>query len=229
MTLIEKIKSRGYWRMVIRPGQFVEKRIQDISALYPIIQKTSVELRGWDFPHVDPHTNPHIDVDWIGQESEWEHYLETWRFYQSGQFVDLVGIGGDWRDQSTLWPADKEWKPGALLGIGDALFMFTEIFEFAARLALTEAGDGLIHIEITVGGLAGRRLFVDLHNIWPMFRKYEASLPEFPYTIELSRTELVAQPRELSLKPTAELFARFGWIPDAAALRDIQKTLWKSK
>src|SRR3989337_3033873 len=108
MTLLEKIKSRGYWRVVIRPGRFVEKRIRDITVLYPIIQKTTVELRGWDFPHVDPHINPHIDVDWVGQESEWEEFLEIWRFYRSGQFVDLAGIPEDWRDQSKLWPAGKD-------------------------------------------------------------------------------------------------------------------------
>ncbi len=80
MTLLEKIKSRGHWRVVIRPGRFVEKRIQEISTLYPIIEKTSVNLRGWDFPHVDTHPNPKIDVDWVGQESEWEQFLEIWRF-----------------------------------------------------------------------------------------------------------------------------------------------------
>lgn len=229
MTLLEKIKSRGHWRVVIRPGRFVDKRVQEISALYRIIQRTSVELRGWDFPHVDPHTEPHIDVDWVGQESEWEQYLETWRFYQSGQFVDLAGIPEDWRDQSRLWPADQGWKYGALLGIGDALFRFTEIFEFAARIALTEAGDALIRIEVTISGLAGRKLWVDLHNRWPMFRKYEASLQDLPYTLELSRDELVAQPRELALKPAIELFARFGWIPNVAALRDIQEILWENK
>lgn len=164
MTLLEKIKSRGYWRVVIRPGQFVEKRIPEISSLYPIIQKTTVQLRGWDFPHVDPHTNLHIDVDWVGQESEWQEFLELWRFYQSGQFVDIAGIWEDWRDQSELRLGRHEMEPGALLGIGDTLFRFTEIFEFAARLALTKAGDELMHIEVTVCGLAGRRLWVDSHN-----------------------------------------------------------------
>lgn len=227
MTLLEKIRSRGHWRVVIRPGHFEEERIQDIAALYPLIQKTSVELRGWDFPHVDLRTSPHIDVDWVEQESEWQHYLELWRFYQSGQFIDIAGMPDDWRDQSTLWPADTDWKPGALLGIGDALFTFTEVFELAARLALTEAGDELIYVEVTVAGLQGRSLWVDLPNRWPVFRRYQASLLDLPYRVEVLRTELVAQSRELALKPAAELFARFGWNPDIATLRDIQKNLWR--
>ena len=220
MTLLEKVKSRGHWRVVIRPGRFVERRIPRISSLYPIIQKTAVQLRGWDFPHVDTHTKPHIDVDWLGQESEWQEFLEIWRFYQSGQFVDIAGIWEDWRDKS-----DPTWKSGVLLGIGDTLFRFTEIYEFAARLALTEVGNELMYIEVTINGLAGRKLWDDSHDSGRVYKQYEASLQELPFKQELPRDELVTQPRELALRPAIELFARFGWTADAAALRDIQKKL----
>ena len=220
MTLLEKIKSRGHWRVVIRPGRFVEKRIPQISSLCPIVQKTAVQLRGWDFPHVDTHTKPHIDVVWVGQESEWQQFLEIWRFYQSGQFVDIAGIWEDWREKY-----DLAGKSGVLLGIGDTLFRFTEIFEFAARLALTEVGDEVMYIEITINGLAGRKLWDDSHDSGRVYKQYEASLQELPFRQELPRDELVAQPRELALRPAIELFARFGWTADAAALRDIQKKL----
>ena len=79
--LLDNLRSRGYWRVVIRPGTFIEQRVSNISALYPILQKISVQLRGWGFPHLDSRDQPHIDTDWIGQESEWERYLEVWRFY----------------------------------------------------------------------------------------------------------------------------------------------------
>ncbi len=223
--LLDKIRSRGHWRVVIRPTQFLQTRIQDIAALYSTVQKTSVELRGWDFPHLDPHTKPHIDVDWVGQESEWEQYLEVWRFYQSGQFVDIMGMPGDWRDQSKLWPPDADWESGALLGVGDALFTYTEIFEFAARLALTEAGDERVHIEVTASGLNGRRLRFDMRNRWPMLRHYEASIQELPYSVELLQAALVAEPWQLALEPAMELFQRFGWNPTKDMLRDLQGQL----
>lgn len=226
-TLRDKIQSRGYWRVVIRPGTFAEARISDISALYPMLQKRSVELRGWDFPHVDPHTNCHMDKDWIGQESEWEHYLELWRFYQSGQFVDIAGMPEDWRDQSRLWPASGDWKPGTELGIGDTLFRFTEIFEFAARLALTEAGDYLMHIEVAISGIKGRKLWVDTPRHWPMHRKYAASIEMLPYQIDVPQTQLIAEPRELALKPAIELFRRFDWDPSVEMLREMQAELWR--
>jgi len=226
-SLLDKIRSRGYWRVVIRPQTFVEKRISQITELYPIIQNTSVQLRGWDFPHLDePHTQTHIDIDWIGQESEWENLLEIWRFYQSGQFIDIAGMQEDWYDQRRSIPAIfGKWEPGLILGIGNTLFRFTEIFEFAARLAMTQAGDDTMHIEITVSNLAGRKLRVDSPNRMPTHHDYTASIKELPYEVELSRTELIAAPRELALKPAIELFRRFGWEPNQDILRDQQKEL----
>lgn len=227
-TLLEKIKSRGYWQVIIRPSKFVQSRVPEISDLYPIIQKTSVEFRGWHFPQVlDPATKLHIDIDWVGQEGQWGHHLEVWRFYQSGQFVDFSGMRYDWLDISKSLPSGQSWRPGVFFGIGDAVFRFTEIFEFAARLALTEVGDEQMHIEVTLNGLKDRVLWVDSPNRAPLWPNYTASIGKFPYVVELLRTKLIATPRELALEPARELFKRFGWNPSLELLRDQQAELGK--
>lgn len=228
MTLVEKIKSRGHWWTVIRPTRFVEKRIGEIDALYPIVEKASVHLRGWDFPHLDRHADLHIDIDWIGQESEWQHHLETWRFHQSGQFVDVAGIRYDWPDQSDWLPRTEPREPGTVLGIADTLFRFTEVFEFAARLALSEAGDEQMFIGVRVAGLRGRVLWVEDSRRAPMLGNYKASIQEFPYEVVVQRTELVANSRELALLPVIQVFLRFGWRPSIELLREQQAELRRS-
>jgi len=207
--------------VVIHPATFIEKRVSNISDLHPLVQKISVQRGGWDFPYLDSHTPPHIDVDWIGQEPEWEHHLEVWRFYQSGQFVDIAGISEDWRDHSKWWPAPAEWRHGVSLDVVEVVFKFTVIFEFASRLSLTEAGDEQMHIEIAIKGINGRTL-LDLPGRWPFSQKRMASISELPYKVDLSRTQLIAEPRELALKPATELFRRFNWEPNIDILRDIQ-------
>ena len=140
--LTQKIKTAGYVEVSIHPGRFVVDRVQPITSLFPIVQRCKVLLRGWDYPHIDPSTpDPVPDIDFVEQESEWEHHLEWWRLYQSGLFLSLRGICHDWRDQSDLWPADKNWRRGDLLVIEDTLLTLVEIFEFAARLSNTDAGD----------------------------------------------------------------------------------------
>jgi len=224
--LLNKIRSRGYWKVVIHPATFIENRVNDIANLYPILEKTSVQLRGWDFPHLDAKRELHIDSDWIGQEIEWEHYLQLWRFYQSGQFVHFSGMTEDWVKESGLLSPHYDWSPGQYLSVKSALFQYSEVFEFAARLALTEAGDEGMHIEVTVSGLDGRELRLEGYNRMPFVPgRYKATIQKLPYKVDLSRVQLVTEQRELALKPAVGLFKRFGWNASLEVLRDMQDEL----
>ena len=221
-SLLEKIRLRGHYRVVIRPCTFDAARIPNISSLYPIVERAAVELRGWDFPHIERPPRPHIDIDWVGQESEWQCYLEVWRLYKSGQFVDMSGIASDWLDHASWRQPPEGWKPGTHLGILDTIYLFSEVFEFAARLALTEAGDDLMHIEVTLRGLRGRFLEMDDPRRWPVYHQQAASIDELPYLHDVQRADLVARPNELAVAPTLEVFRRFGWDPTEDLIRDMQ-------
>jgi hypothetical protein len=102
-----------------------------------------------------------IHLDFIEQATDWEHHVETWRLYQSGQFIHYAAFSDDWRDQSGLWPPDGTWKAGMWLGIGATIYRFTEVFEFAARFAQTAAGDETMAIRIDTVGIAARQFYVD--------------------------------------------------------------------
>ena len=223
--LLEKIRSRGYWKVIIRPATFVENRIGDFAHLHPILQKTYVQIPNWrwEFPHLDNRAPLHKNEDWIGQESEWEQYLEYWRFYQSGQFLSVKGFYEDWRDNSNRCPPPSGWEPGHSLEVEDTLLHFNEIFEFATRLTFTEAGDARMLLEISAHNIEGRGLKLDMRRMGSSYlRSLKASVNESPYKINLANTELVANPGELALKPAVELFQRFGWNPGVNVLRDIR-------
>ena len=222
--LLEKIKARGYWRVVIRPNRFVDKRIENISILRDILQNTSVHLRGWDFPHIDSRNRHRFLLDWVEQEFEWEYYLEVWRFYQSGQFVYYGGLVLDWADQASFGKQGYP-SPRTILSVVDVVYRLTEIFEFASRLALSEAGDEQIHIEIELAGLRDRALWVDPAKRMPFPLEQVAAIEEFPYEINITLTRLIAESRELALKPALELFRRFGWDPNIEVLREMQSNL----
>ncbi len=216
--LLDKIRSRGHWQVVIRPHTFDEQRIPDLSDLYPILQRCSVQLRGWNFPHLDYRTQPHRDIDWISQEFQWMeyHYLELWRFYRSGQFIHIAGISSDWYNQS---------HPKTFLEICDTIFRFTEIFEFAARLAFTAASDDFMHVSITLSGLKDRDLRLEEPDgIW-RDTPYQAKITEYPYSVNVPRAELIARPNELALAAAGELFKRFNWDPPPGVLRGWQERL----
>ena len=149
--LLEKIRSCGYWNIAIHPNEFVPERVDRVSKLYPILRNTSVRLRGWDFPHLNPMLDPRKEDDWIEQEFGGAPFLEIWRFYQSGQFVDVSSVPYDWNDSAL-------YKSGSIINVADSIYRLTEAFELAARLSLTEAGSLFMHVEITHANLSRRWL-----------------------------------------------------------------------
>jgi hypothetical protein len=220
-TVLEKLRTRGYLRVVIRPTSFEENRIPNYSDLFPIVEKNSVRLRGWDYPHIDYKSQPMTGADWVGQEFEREDEIEVWRFYMSGQFAHLFALAGEWRDHSTHWPAEPGWKPGRYLYYIPTVYSFVEIFEFAARLALSSAGAPSMHVEIDLKGLQERQV-VSTDVMVPISGIYVTQMPNWNYCWEGSQTELIARPRELAAVATRELFARFNFDLSLEVLARVQ-------
>ena len=221
--LTEEIRTRGHWDIRIRPQEFKERRIASYPLLESVISRTVVSRRGWDFPHVGRFEELRHGPNWLGQETDWEYYREAWRLYQSGLFAYLLGIHEDWAERSHGWgPPERYKEHGPLIGVGDTLFRFTEAFEFAARLAVTEAGDETMAIAIDIHGLEGRSLWVDDPNRGSMDRWYSAHFDIYPFSIAIPRSELVATSDELALNATIDFFYRFGWKPVTEVLRSQQ-------
>jgi hypothetical protein len=222
--LIQNVQSRGYWMVIIRPEQFKQERI-GLAQLYPLIQNTAVNLRSHSFPYIEPRRYPPGE-DWVGSDYRISWIIETWRLYQSGQFIYFGGMLTDWRDQSPSM-AREGWKPGDELAIEEAIYRCTEFFAFASRLALTDAyhADNHVHIEILVSGLQGRALSVDPYKRLPLFRDFVTSANRVLYAETLKKEELIAHSRELAFQPARRIFERFNWHPSMEYLQAIQSEI----
>jgi hypothetical protein len=210
--LAEKIMSHGYWRVLVRPANHIERRIENVTELFPLVQRLSVQLRGWDFPHIDLHDSPTIGDNWAGQDSEWEHHLERWRIYQSGQFVYLGAFTVDWAKHTENWlPSPPKPPCDSLLSVSDAVCRFAEFFEFASALALSRAGDNPMYVEVGCYGIKDRELWLDAPNRVPFTSPQKASVPQFVQNETFSRETLAAETRAIGNLWTKELFRRFNW------------------
>ena len=211
--LLDNIRSRGYWKIIIHPSEFVQDRVADISELYPILNRTSVHLRGWDFPHLSASMEPKRRNDSIEGHYVRKPFLEVWRFYQSGQFVDISSAPYDWEESSR----------GRIINVADCVYRLTEAFEFAARLSLTKAGGEFMHIEITHENLTGRGL--DFKGTGNVGKGLTSRADDFFFEQDVSQIELLTEPLELALEPATNLFRQFGWEPHFDFLREIQSQL----
>ncbi len=209
-TVLGKIRSRGYWRVVIRPTTFDEKHLPLGSDLFSIIEKRSVRFRSLDYPHIDYRAQPLRGPDWVGQEYDRQDEIEVWRLYTSGQFVHFFALAGEWRDNSVVWPPEPDWSPGRYMYYVQTLYSFVEILEFASRLALSPAGGAFMHVQIDIKGLQGRHL-VEPDRAFRFSRDYTSDSPDWNYSWEGTQTDLIARPRELAAEAVQSFFARFGF------------------
>ena len=230
--ILNKIRSRGHWKVVVHPPCFNDARIPNKSDLAPILENSKVMLWGWSFPYLVEDMSRSEGTDWIGREVSFDSLIELWRFYQSGQFVHYSGMVSDWSKHTgtfsgwpSQWDSGVPGRPHVLLDIKEVMIRFAEIFEFAARLSSTQAGDDQMHLEIEVVGVENHLLRVSPNDKVDYFRKMVNPSHKIPFKFDLHMLELKSNTRGLGLKPAAELFAMFGWKPGIAILQDIQSEL----
>lgn len=214
--VLNKIKSRGFWEVVIRPVDFCKDKITELQTLKHIITQKSVSSFVRSFPHISTEMEIQNGLDWVEQWGDWGNEFEAWRFYKSGQFVYYGSMRDDWWDRGR---PNQKWEPGAYLTVGETISQYTVIFEFAARLALTEAGSETMIVSIVLNGLKERRLQIINRSGKEFDPPRICYIESFPQTKTVPRQELVAEPKLLALEASKELFIRFNWTPNIEILR----------
>jgi len=226
-SLLEKIRSRGYWEVIIRPTRFERERIKALSECTQIVQECRVRLRGWDYPHVSTRSPPHVGgVDYVESLTDWNGYKELWRMYQSGQFVHLFGCREDWLSERISifgFPQHAYIEPGSVLSVLSTLYSVTEIYEFASRLAQKNLFDETIFLSIALHGMKNRKLiFFESQRL--LFDDYVCKIADLPLDKTITVDELLGRGHELALDHTIWIFERFNWIsPPRDILKEDQK------
>jgi len=232
-SILETIRTRGYWHVTIRPTVYKQRRFKHTKELKHLIERAGVALGGWGFPRIDIHNQWDRNADYVGQSIRLPEEIETWRFHKSGQFVSIRGIKYDWRDASRQWPKDEKWKSGQCLSIGDVLFTVFGFIELAARLSehLSNNDHSPLFIRIRNSGPFGRLLVLEpgiameqplTALMWDEFRLDEDD-------IVLERTcqpaELMSNSAEIATQFAARLFGKFGFDASESYLAELRSRL----
>ena len=163
--ILEKIKSTGYWKVILRPKEFHNELITPLSLCKNYLESSAVTLRGWSYPHIESHLISN-GQDWVEHHTDYTDrpefgYVEFVRLYQSGQFYHLFACREDYsvstdeipsRSVKTTSPTNK------YLSILATLYTITEIYFFASKLFKHLDTDG-ISVDISLNDSVGRQLF----------------------------------------------------------------------
>jgi hypothetical protein len=226
-SVIERIRTKGYWDISIRPGHF-RSDLVPYDELDVILSNAVVRLRGWPVPFID-YRQPFLrDQGWIGQDIDARSvsHEEAWRFFTSGQFAQLRGISADWRigAEATSVPVGEE----SVIEVWEILFYLTEIIELAARLAVSSAGGNQMRIDVRLHGLENRLLVSgDPHRI--LAERYRANMPSIQQKRTLQRDHLLAESRLIAVEISREMFLRFGFKASSEILSEYQGELTENR
>lgn len=212
---IEKIQSRGYWRVNFQP-LVDEVKIKSLSDCSSIVEKNSVSLRGWNYPHfprrkgddtgLEPMSNYY--QGWI----DWNNYKEFWRMYQSGQYLHYFGLREDWAEFSDWGIVENQTnKSGEKLSIVGTIYEMTEIFEFLSRLTREGIYDEGVRVSISLKNTEDRKLSLEDPMRGPLWEEYKTTMKDIDFTEKYTKEALVTKPQDLAMEAIVYFFERFGW------------------
>lgn len=228
---ILKIKSRGYWKVWLRPSKYVENRIESLSQCHEIMRECKVLLRGWDYPHISSRNPPYNGLNYVESFVDWQMYKEVWRLYQTGQFIHFSGIKEDWFEEYSGL-ASSRWEnttPGTIFGYINSLYKISEIYEFGARLAQKGIFGREIVLSVELFGMESRKL-VSLDTPRLIRRDFTCRINDLPFERIFSVEEFITENQKLALDHFIWILERFNFAnPPRDFLEREQKDLLSGK
>jgi hypothetical protein len=228
--ILKAIKSRGYWRVLIRPSKYVRDRILSINKCEQLIKQTKVSIRGWDFPHME--RNLVYEKDYIESATEFHDMLEFWRIYKSGQFIFYSGFMEDWFQERVGHIATSGWNrsPMSSLDIILTLFRMTEVYEFTARFIEANQIDTPVELSIKLVNTQNRALFFSDYSR-PTFCDHICKDVEISYLEKKYPRDFLANATGYAINTSLHVFSYFDWGGDETKriLTDYQADLLNRK
>jgi hypothetical protein len=226
--VIEKIKSRGYFRARFQPVVFGKKLT--LSQCQSIVEENKVYLRGWEFPAIPRRRDD--EVGWERQENyyegwfDWQYHKELWRMYESGQFISYRGLGEDWLEEGDYMLRRGQFPPKTVLWLISAVYEITETFEFLARIARAGVYAEGVRVTVSLHGARGRRLHAGSDRV-PLSRVYSTDADSITFEKSLTAGEAIAGPLDLSAECIDYMLERFGFTFAREQVRKEQERLMK--
>jgi hypothetical protein len=235
-----KIKSKGYWRVVIRPSkEFYRNDRFNIESLAKVIENSYVSLRGWPYPYFDNNKIEISGMDRIRSYCDFRNEIEYWEFTMSGQFSHIFAMNEDYiinpqeadkiKSRFIIFNKDEVGKINKFLEVISTLYKITEIFKFAANLTQQKEYEEVNRFEIIIElyDVKNRMLFIwdpSRFLFFPYICKIENNKISFDDIYK--KEELITNFASFALEKAIKIFQLFHWqIPNKQILEEDQRKL----
>lgn len=220
--LLEEIQKVGHWRVNVRP--LADPAMLSLSQCRDIVERSSVSIRGWDFPHISRGEGSEggsvLAGEYVENWTDWMGFKEFWRMYKSSQFLSYVSLREDTRP-------DEHGNPKvAVLNAVGAVYSVTEFIEFSHRLYEHGLYASGATVSVTLMNAENRHLTPGLNSI-PFFTPKVTQAAALELRRSLQATELGETYRRVAVDMCVELFDHFGWNPDRRQIEADQEGFYR--
>lgn len=229
-TTLESIKTRGYWSVNLYPSKVLQPVANPITNLKETMRTTTIQLRGWDYPHFPTNNLDHqamyISGECVEAWVDMDQFKEVWRMFNNGQFIHLFGLREDWWSEDSWLSADhplKQIKPNTVLEVIHTTYSLTEMYAFFRNAVEVMYPDDVdVCIEISLIGTEGRKLQVSDPGRIPLFWGYECHTPKvvFPKKI-YTKKQMLENYVDLAFEQIQYILGQFNW--DNAPLQVVKE------
>lgn len=224
--LLEDIKARGHWKVILRPLDAPGDH--NIVDLQRDVTKCSVSLRGWDFPHIATRNDQSSGTEYgsfVEQWTDWYRHREFWRMYQSGQFVWMKVL------QEEFYTAEETYrKPDdPFISVLGAVYSITEFFEFAKRMVEDGPYPNGTKLAISLDNTAGRVLWISEGNRMPFLDDYKTTSSTITLEREIRRETILETAVHAANSAIIEFFSHFGWKAPSSRIEEDQLRLYEMR
>lgn len=221
--VLKQIEGGTHWVTRLIPSS-TENRFTSVLECFNAASRSAVELRGWDYPHIQPREDRRygrsrpLNNGW----ELWVNFMvhrEVWRLMQSGQFIHFASI---WEDDRSL-DQYRQSPTDLILLFENVVYTITEIVEFASRLTTTTSYEPTIQLEIDLRKASGRRL-VASPTRW-LSGDYRCELETITLRRTLAISDLQSTTHDISNGLIVDFLGRFGFDANPRVIGDLQQAL----
>ena len=235
---LQKLRARGYWQIRFLPVEPLQREEGTKQKMREVLSKSSVSLRGWDYPHISVNDNDHEQLYLSGDHFEgwidWNQFKEVLRLYENGQYIHLFGAYEDWWSDDDWLPANHPYKQitvGSSLEVLGVTYRMTEILLFLKNMFNNGFYTGDVEVEITLKNMNGRKLTLNDPRRFPLWEGYISHSKDIVLPKRLVKmADVNTTFLDTAFKLIVEVFEQFQWaqIPLEVIKQD-QKNLLERK
>lgn len=225
-----EFQSLGCWRFSVAPATPLALPADQppFAALQPAAIGAQVELRGWDFPHLQPddveqRRDATSGLAYLLHKTNWHHHVEVFTLFENG-YAQLDCLMVEDLESRELFSDKEPTPPGQYFNWVIAIHLVSEFLLFVTRLYAKLSYEGAVRYEVRITAAANRVLRSRTPGRELRPRKPSAE-DEILVRGDIDTAVLRADvPRE-AVRLLKEIFAMFHWNdPNEKVLTDeIQK------